>query len=179
MKRILAVGALALMTGSTALAQGGSGSDHSGVGGAGAGVGGSLGLGVPTSGTTGSGGGFGLTVNSVNGVATSFQAGGNVTTTIGTTTVTVPPAAAATVGGALAGNTAAVNSLTTGLTASVGAGPAANLSQALVTLGGAPSFANLVSAVNAYNAAVAALPAGATPPAQLLAARAALQRLSR
>ncbi len=178
MKRIFAVGAMALLIAGTAQAQGGSGSDHSGPGGAGAGVGGSLGAFLPTPSTGGGGMGGGPTGNNVNGVSTSFQAGGNVTTTVGGATVPVPATAAAQVGGTLSGNATQSAAFVSGLSGTIGSGPATALAQALQALGASPSFLTLVAAVNAYNAAVNALPAGAQPPAQLLAARAALQRLS-
>lgn len=185
MKRILAVSAIALLIGGTAQAQGGSGSDFSGPGGAGGGTGGMIGAfipmpgGGPGAGAERGGAGFGPMAANVNGVATSFAAGGNVTTNIGGVSYTVPQAASTLIGQVLLGSGGASTSLTSVLTGSVGAGPAGALAQALATLGGAPTFANLVSAVNAYNAAVAALPAGAPVPAQLLAARAALQRMYR
>lgn len=186
MKRIFAVGAIALLIGGTAQAQtGGSGSGSSGPGGSGAGVGGSIGAfipmpgGGPGVGGEGGGAGGGPMANNVNGVATSFSSGGNVTTNIGGTNVSVPQAASQNVGQILQGNANAASSFTAALTGTIGAGPAGALAQALATLGSAPTFSNLVSAVNAYNAAVAALPAGTAVPAQLLAARAALQRMYR
>lgn len=185
MKRLLAVGAIALLIGGTAQAQSGSGSGASGPGGAGSGTGGMIGAFIPAPGggpgvgAEGGGAGFGPMAANINGVATSFAAGGNVTTNIGGTNVTVPQAASVQVGQMLGGNVAAQSSFTAALTGSVGAVPAAALADALTTLGGAPTFANLLSAVNAFNAAVAALPAGAPVPAQLLAARAALGRMYR
>lgn len=173
MKRILAISALALVISGVAQAQRHAmGSDFSGPGGAGAGAGGTIGAFVPT------GGEKGPSAANVNGVATSFQESGSITTTVGRDTVLVSGAAAALVGGTLAGNPTMASTLTTHLTGSVGAGPAGTLVQALQGLGASPSFANLVVAINAYNAAVAALPAGQQAPAELLAARVALQRLS-
>lgn len=186
MKRILAVSAIALLIGSTAQAQtGGSGSGSSGPGGSGAGVGGSIGAfipmpgGGPGVGAERGGAGFGPMAANVNGVATSFAAGANVTTNIGGVNTPVPQAASQNVGQILGGSTGAASSFTTALTGTIGAGPAGALANALATLGSAPTFTNLVSAINAYNAAIAALPAGAPVPAQLLAARAALSRMYR
>lgn len=185
MKRILAVSAIALLIGGTAQAQGGSGSGHTNPGGGGGGTGGMIGAfipmpgGGPGVGAERGGAGFGPMAANINGVATSFAAGGNVSTNIGGVNTPVPQGASVQVGQMLGGNTGAASSFTAALTGSVGAGPAGALSNALATLGGAPTFTNLVSAINAYNAAVAALPAGAPVPAQLLAARAALGRMYR
>ena len=185
MKRILAVGAMALLIGSTAQAQGGSGSGHTNPGGGGSGIGGMIGAfipalgGGPGVGAERGGAGFGPMAANVNGVATSFAAGANVSTNINGVNTPVPQAASQNVGQILGGSTGALASFTAALAGSIGPGPAGALGNALATLGGAPTFANLVSAVNAYNAAVAALPAGTPVPAQLLAARAALQRMYR
>jgi len=113
----------------------------------------------------------------VNGVATSFAAGANVSTTINGVRVSVPQAASQQVGQVLSGDAGATTAFGTALTGSIGAGPAGALAQALATLGATPTFDNLVAAVAAYNAAVEALPAGTAVPAELLAARAALGRM--
>lgn len=177
MKSILAVGALALVFSGSALAQGGAGSDHTGPGGAGAGVSGTTGAYMPI--LSGSGTGAGPNAANVHGIATSFSSGAAVTMTMGGQTVTVPAAAAATVGSMLLGNTNSTTAFTSSLAGVVGTSAAATLAQALVIVGASPNYGNLLIAVNAYNAAVAALPAGQQPPAALLAARAALLRMYR
>jgi hypothetical protein len=171
------LGAVALLATTTAEAQ--NGSDYSGPGGAGGGVGASLGLGVPsgrggalTRGT--GGGGLSATFRSTT---ASLNSGQPQTLSIGGQSVTVPGSALQQVGAVLGGAspanvTALVRSLAGG---GIGSGPANTLAGALATLGASGgSFVALVAAVNAYNAAVGALPAGQPAPPSLLAVRAAL-----
>jgi hypothetical protein len=173
---------------------GGSGSDFSGPGGAGGGTGGSLGIGVPggnagsgagsTTGTgTGTATGGGAPITGGGGVSTvgsGFARNtGGITLTVGGASVTVPASVVQAVGQTLSAptpqaTTAFVDLLTAG---GVPGAPSSALGQALSALGSTPTFATLVNAVQAYNAAVQALPAGASPPPALLAARAALVQL--
>lgn len=195
MTRMIGVGALLVALAGSVQAQGstgGSGSDFSGVGGAGGGTGGSLGIGVP-GGTSGSGTGTGTGTGGTGGSAPVTGGGGvstvgsslagntgGITLTVGGAQVNVPAAAVQAVGQALATPTpqAAANFVSLLQAGGVPSAPSTALGQALTALGSTPTFANLVSAVQAYNAAVQALPAGAAPPAALLAARAALVQLS-
>jgi hypothetical protein len=180
-----ALGAVALLATATAEAQ--NGSDYSGPGGAGGGIGASLGLGVPLGrggALTGGPGGRGLSAT-FRSTTASLNSGQPQTLSIGGQSVTVPGPALQQVGAVLGGAspanvTALVRSLAAG---GVGSGPANALAGALATLGatlGATggSFAALVDAVNAYNAAVLALPAGQPAPPALLAVRAALGPLA-
>ncbi|MHB1313358.1 MAG: hypothetical protein ACYC3L_15180 [Gemmatimonadaceae bacterium] len=161
MKRILSAGVLALVISGSALAQSGSQSPTSGPGGGGAGVGGMLGAFLPSpSGVGGSGASLGSRMSNVRGNG---------------------PAAVAMreVGGALTGATGAVGTLSASLTSGGVPATAANaLAQALGAFGAAPTLANLQAAVEAYNAAVRATPAGTRPSASMRAARNALRTLS-
>jgi len=91
-------------------------------------------------------------------------------------TVSVPQATGSLISAVLStGSTGSVAALSTALTASgVASGQATVLADALGQLGTSPSFSNVVSAVQAYNAAIAATPPGQTPSPALLAIRAVL-----
>lgn len=91
-------------------------------------------------------------------------------------TVSVPQATGSLISAVLAtGSAGSVAALSTALTASgVASGQATALADALGQMGTSPSFANVVSAVQAYNAAIAATPAGQTPSPAILAIRAVL-----
>lgn len=110
------------------------------------------------------------------GVSVSNPAGG---------TVTVPAAAAQAIANLLSGGRGgaganAVSTLTSLLTAGgIPAGQASGLANALSALGASPNLATLQAAINAYNAAIDALPAGASPPPALLGVRFALASMSR
>lgn len=161
MKRILAASALALMIGSTAQAQGGSGSDFSGPGGAGAGMGGTVGAFMPLP----------------NGMASG--SGINVGNRLAAATGNSPMAQASReVGGVLSGTAGSIGTLVASLTTGgVPSGPANALAQSLSTFSGAPTLANLVLAVQAYNAAVRAMPPGTRASPAMRMARLALIRL--
>lgn len=163
MKNVLSALALVAALASSAVAQS---SEGSGPGGLGGGLGGSLGLGVP--GGVGGGGGLGGAsgfLNATGSVSVNNPAGG---------TVTISQATAQALGAVLSGSSTAEQRQA--LATEIGAGGPA-LVEALVALGSNPSGATRVAAVNAYNAAVDALPAGATPTPALLAARQALAAL--
>ena len=162
MKRILAAGVLGLVLSGSALAQqGGSGSDHTGPGGGGSGLGGNVGAFMPLP----------------NGMASG--SGINVGNRMAAATGNSPMAQASReVGGALTGTAGAVGNLTASLIAGgVPSGPSTSLSQALGTFSGAPTLANLVLAVQAYNDAVRAMPAGTRASPALRMVRLALLRL--
>ncbi|MFZ9898100.1 MAG: hypothetical protein ACO3F5_01525 [Gemmatimonadaceae bacterium] len=88
----------------------------------------------------------------------------------------VPQATGSLISAVLAtGSTGSVSALSTSLTASgLSSGQATALAEALGQMGTSPSFENVVSAVQAYNAAVAATPPGQTPSPAVLAIRAVL-----
>jgi hypothetical protein len=185
MKNILKVSlALALVAASAtaAVAQTDGGSPI----GAGAGVTGSVApLGVPGGNTPGqsgnalSGAGAQGIANaraaflnaSNNGASVPNPAGGNVT---------VPQAAAQALGGVLGGSPtpAQITAVTNALTG-VPAGASGPLVRALAAFGSSANIGTLTTAVNAFNAAVNALPAGAAVPPALLAIRSALAQASR
>ena len=159
MKNVLSALALVAALASSAVAQS---SEGSGPGGLGGGLGGSIGLGVPgnTGGSAGGGlGGAGGFLNATGNVSVNNPAGG---------TVSISQATAQALGAVLSNSSTAAQRQA--LAAEIGAGGPA-LVEALVALGSNPSSATLVAAVNAFNAAVDALPAGATPTPALLAAR--------
>jgi hypothetical protein len=155
MKNVLSALALVAALASSAVAQS---SEGSGPGGLGGGLGGSIGLGVPGGVGGGLGGASGF-LNATGSVSVSNPAGG---------TVTISQAIAQALGAVL--NNSSTAEQRAALAAAIGNGGPA-LVEALVALGSNPSSATLVAAVNAFNAAVDALPAGATPTPALLAAR--------
>lgn len=160
MKNVLSALALVAALASSAVAQS---SEGSGPGGLGGGLGGSIGLGVPgnTGGSAGggAGGAAGAFLNASGSVSVNNPAGGSVS---------ISQATAQALGAVLSNSSTAAQRQA--LATEIGAGGPA-LVEALVALGSNPSSATLVAAVNAYNAAVDALPAGATPTPALLAAR--------
>lgn len=159
MKNVLSALALVAALASSAVAQS---SEGSGPGGLGGGLGGSIGLGVP-----GNTGGVPLGwwrrwsafLNASGSVSVNNPAGGSVS---------ISQATAQALGAVLSSRSTAAQRQA--LATEIGAGGPA-LVEALVAFGSNPSSATLVAAVNAYNAAVDALPAGATPTPALLAAR--------
>lgn len=168
----------------TALAQG-NGSDASGPGGAGGGVSGSLGIGNPGHGNGGNAGGAGggITSGSITGATAGFSNAGSggvqVTNPASGSSITVSQNVAQGLGQVLSGHATGAPAVTGGLTAggAMSSGLAGSLVSALQALGSSPSFANLQSAVTAYNNAVNGLN-GPVPPA-LLAVRAALVNIMR
>jgi len=185
MKQILKVSlALALVAGSAtaAVAQTDGGSPL----GAGGGVTGSVApLGVPGGGATG-GGGNAISGAGSQGLAqarsaflSATGAGATVTNPAGGT-VTVPVAAAQALGGVLGGTPtpAQVTALTNALPG-IPANASGPLVRALAAFGASANTGTLTTAVQAFNAAVNALPAGAPIPPALLAIRSALAQASR
>ena len=82
------------------------------------------------------------------------------------------------VGGVLTGTAGAVGTLVASLIAGgVPSGPSNALAQSLAVFSGAPTLANLVLAVQAYNDAVRAMPAGTRASPALRMVRLALIRL--
>ena len=156
MKNVLSALALVAALASSAVAQS---SEGSGPGGLGGGLGGSIGLGVPGNTGGGAGGAAGAFLNASGSVSVNNPAGDSVS---------ISQATAQALGAVLSSRSTAAQRQA--LATEIGAGGTA-LAEALVALGSNPSSATLVAAVNAYNAAVDALPAGATPTPALLAAR--------
>ncbi len=176
LKKILAALALVAASSSLAMAQ----TDFGSPIGAGAGLGGTV---APFySGTAGSG----LTGTGVSGLNSARNAFANAT---GANVVVTNPAG---------GNVNVPTNLVQALAAVLGGAPSpaqfssvvnslegvpGNLASALVTalqtLGATPNYPNLVRAVQAYNAAIDALPAGTNPSPGLLAIRSALFQASR
>ncbi len=162
MKNVLSALALVAALASSAVAQS---SEGSGPGGLGGGLGGSIGLGVPGNTGGGAGGAAGAFLNASGSVSVNNPAGGSVS---------ISQATAQALGAVLSNSSTAAQRQA--LATEIGAGGPA-LVEALVAFGSNFSSATLVAAVNAYNAAVAALPAGATPTPALLAARQVLAAL--
>lgn len=152
--------------------------------GAGAGVGGAVApLGLPGGNGGGSGGISGAGAQGLANARAAFMnatgGGVNVTNPSGGSVV-LPQAAAQALGAVLGGSPTAAQS--SALATAFGPAPAAQanaLVTALAALGSNASFGALVNAVQAYNAAIDALPAGANPSPALLAARQALFAASR
>ena len=173
-----------------ALAQSGNGSDVTGppggttvtfaplgVPGGAAGGGGGAGGGTPAQGQAGS--------NALSNAGNTLRGGAPVTSPA--TGQTIPAAAASNVGQLISsGSPASVASLTGALQAAgAPSGATSTLAVALAALAGATpgtSFGLIVSALNAFNAFVAAAPAsffaGGTLPAQFLAVHSALSSMS-
>ncbi len=180
-KKLLAALALTAAVSTVGVAQ----TDFGSAIGAGAGLGGAVApLGLPGGG--GPDGTAGLSGVGAQGLANARAAfmnatgGGATVTNPAGGTVVVPQAAAQALGAVLGGSPTAAQSST--LASAFGPTPATQangLVTALAALGRNGSFANLVSAVQAYNAAIDALPAGQNPSPALLAARQALFAASR
>lgn len=178
-KKIFAALALVAASASLAMAQ----TDFGSPIGAGSGLGATISPFVP--GVAGAGTAPGLSGNGAAGlnnarnafgnasganVSVSNPAGGNVN---------VPTNIAQALSGVLGGApTPAQVATVTNSMAGVPAAASSALVSALRTLGATPNYPNLVRAVQAYNAAVEALPAGTNPPAALLAVRSALLQAS-
>lgn len=176
----------ALVTATAAAQTAGAGSDVSGPGGGGGGLGGAIApIGVPSTGggttspTSPTAAPTPAATSAISGLSSSLSsapAGGVTFASPGGGTVTVPQAVAQTLGAVLGGGSpSSVAALTSTLSAGgLGTQSAGALSNALGALGATPNFANYVSAVQSFNAAIASLPAGSTPSPALLAVRAAL-----
>jgi hypothetical protein len=168
-KKLFAAAALVVLASSAAFAQ----TDFGSPVGAGAGLGGTMGMGIPgrnvgavMSGGVNTGGlsaARGAFVGATGGssVTVPNPAGGNVV---------VPPAAAQALGAVLGGSPSAAD--VAGLNQGFGGTAAGNaLVTSLQGLGATPTAAQVRGAIQAYNAAVRALPAGVVPGPALLAAR--------
>lgn len=173
-KNLLAALALTAAVSTVGFAQ----TDFGSALGAGAGVGGAVApLGMPG----GDAGVRGLSGAGSQGLANARAAFMNVTSAGRSVsnpaggTVNLSQAAAQALGAVLGGSPSAAQSsaLATALSP-VPAGAANTLVAALTALGGSGSFGDLVSAVQAFNAAIDAMPAGANPSPAMLAAREAL-----
>ncbi|MBM3899202.1 MAG: hypothetical protein FJ362_03455 [Gemmatimonadetes bacterium] len=180
-QQVVLVAMLASLTVSIAEAQSGGGSDFTGPGGGGGGAGGSVApIGVPVGPPTGpitSAGSAGI-----SGVASTFGnpgAGGLSISNPAGGTVTIAPATARAIAAVLSsGGGAAAPALANLLTAEgMAAGPATALANALAALGTNPSRANLVAAIEAFNAAIDA--GTGAPSPSLLAVRFAIASASR
>ena len=169
-KNFFAAAALVVLASSAAIAQTDFGSPTGAGGGAtgsiatsgipGRSVGTVMSGGVNTAGLGAARGAF-ISATGGSSVTVSNPAGGNVV---------VPPAAAQALAGVLGGSpsTADVAGLNQGFG---GTAAGAQLVTALTTLGANPTSAQVRGAIQAYNAAVRALPAGVVPGPALLAAR--------
>lgn len=170
LKQILGATALVAVTSVVAAAQ----TDFGSPLGAGAGVGGAVApFGVPGAAGAGTAGGLsgGGAIGLNNARATFANAGSNGVTVTNPAggNVNLPQAAAQALGAALGGSASPAQ-----VTALTNAGVPAGLVTALAALGSNPSMGALTRAITAYNAAIDALPAGATPSPALLAVRQAL-----
>lgn len=179
-KKIFAALALVAASSSLAMAQ----TDFGSPIGAGGGLGGTIAPFVP--GLAGSGTAPGLTGNGATGLNNARNAFGNaggpnasVVNPAGGN-VNVPTNVVQALAGVLGGApTPAQISTVTNSMAGVPGATSSALVTALQTLGATPNYPNLVRAVEAYNAAIDALPAGTNPPPALLAVRSALFQASR
>ena len=179
-QQVVRVALFATLTVAVAEAQSGGGSDFTGPGGGGGGAGGSYApLGVPAGapagpisavGSAALGGVAGLFSNpGTGGISVPNPAGG---------TVTVSPATARAIAAVFGGGAEAVQALQNILVGEgVPAGPAGALANALAALGSSPSRANLLGAIEAYNAAVDAGPT--SPSSAMLAIRFVIASASR
>ena len=179
-QQVVRVAMVAALTVSIAEAQG-QGSDFTGPGGGGGGAGGAIApIGVPIGpppgplSPTGSAGVLGVTATFSNpgagGLSISNPAGG---------TVTIAPATARAIASVLSGGgaPAAQNLANLLVGEGVPAGPAGTLANAMAALGANPSRANLVAAIEAFNAAIDSGPSAPSPA--MLAIRFALASASR
>ena len=180
-QQVVRVAMFATLTVAVAEAQSGAGSDFTGPGGGGGGAGGAVApIGVPVGRPTG-----GLSpagALGVSGVANTFGnpgAGGLSISNPAGGTVTVAPATARAVAAVLGGGgaPAAQNLQNVLVGEGVPAGPAGTLANAMAALGANPSRANLVAAIEAFNAAIDA--GAGTPSPAMLAVRFALASASR
>jgi hypothetical protein len=179
-KKIFAALALVAASSTVAMAQ----TDFGSPIGAGGGLGGTIAPFVP--GLAGAGTAPGLTGNGATGLNNARNAFGNaggpnvrlVNPAGGN--VNVPTNVVQALAGVLSGAPSAnqVSVVTNSMTG-VPASTASALVTALTSLGATPNFPNLVRAVQAYNAAIDALPAGTEPPPALAAVRQALFQASR
>jgi hypothetical protein len=169
-KKLFAAVALVALASSAAFAQ----TDFGSPVGAGAGVGGSIApLGIPgrNVGATMSGGVNTAGLGAARGAFIGATGGSSVTiANPAGGTVVVPPAAAQALAGVLGGSPSAAD--VAGLNQGFGGTAAGSaLVTALTSLGASPTSAQVRGAIQAYNAAVRALPAGVVPGPALLAAR--------
>jgi hypothetical protein len=183
LKKVLAAAAISATFASVAMAQ----TDGGGPG-SGGGFGGSVApLGLPGTpaggGTTGRGTLSGPGLSGLAGARANFlnsAAAGLMIPNPAGGQVNVPQPVARALGAVLGGNaTPAQLSAVGGALTGVPAASATALTNALTAFGRSANFATLSAAVSAYNNAVNALPAGATPSPALLAIRNALQAASR
>ena len=175
LKNVLAAAALVAATSAAAAAQ----TDFGSPIGAGGGLGGAVApLGLPGGNNNGAAGNSGVSPAGLANARSAFvnATGGGVTVqNPAGGTVTVPQAAAQALGGVLGGSPTPAQSQA--LTAALGGGaPATALTNALAAMGSNPSIATVTNAVNAFNAAIDALPAGQAPSPAVLAARQAIAR---
>jgi hypothetical protein len=180
-QQVVRVAMFATLTVAVAEAQGGAGSDFTGPGGGGGGAGGAIApIGVPMgppAGPLSPAGSAG-----VSGVAATFGnpgAGGLSISNPAGGTVTIAPATARAIAAVLSGGgaPAAQNLQNVLVGEGVPAGAAGALANALAALSSNPSRANLVAAIEAFNAAVDAGPSA--PSSAMLAIRFALASASR
>lgn len=167
MKRILAVGMLAAVVAATAQGQlTAAGSNFTGPGGGGGGVSSTIGAYVPLS-------GFG-TVATINRVLSGFRgSSAPVNITVGTVTVSVDAATQRSAAGVILG-TVSVASFAATLTG-VPSSEAQALGSAMRSLRGAIQTelaGRMVAVIDAFNAAINAMPTGTPIPPAIIAARA-------
>jgi len=180
-QQIVRLAIIATLTGAVAEAQGGAVSDFTGPGGGGGGAGGAIApIGVPIGPPVGPIAPTGAAA--ISGAASTFGgagAGGVSVSNPAGGTVTVPAATARAIGAVLSGGGApAAQALQNVLVADgVPSGAAGALANALAALGSNPSRANLVAAIEAFNAAIDAGPS--TPSPAMLAIRFAIASASR
>ena len=180
-QQVVRLAMLATLTVAVAEAQSGGGSDFTGPGGGGGGAGGAIApIGVPVGPPVGPIAPAG--VAAILGAASTFGGAGSGGVSVSNPaggTVTVPAATARAIGAVLSGGGApAAQSLMNVLAADgVPMGAAGALTRALATLGSNTSRANLVAAIEAFNAAIDAGPS--TPPPSMLAIRFAIASASR
>jgi hypothetical protein len=180
-QQVVRVVMFATLTVAVAEAQSGAGSDFTGPGGGGGGTGGAVApLGVPMGAPSGPLSSIGS--SALGGAVTLFAgagAGGLSVSNPAGGTVTVPATTARAIASVLSGGGAtAVQNLQNILVGEgVPAGAAGALANALGTLGSNPSRANLVAAIEAFNAAIDA--SSGTPSSAMLAIRFAIASASR
>lgn len=141
------------------------------VSGSGPSLGGSVApFGVPGAGFSGLAGTAGALLSASGGLSVSNPGTGG--------SVAVPANVAQAIGGVLSGNPTPAQ-VATATEAFGGTPAAAALVSALAAMGGNPNPGTVTAAIQAYNAAVQALPAGGSPSPGLLAARSVLAGFTR
>jgi len=180
-QQVVRVAMVATLTVAVAEAQSGAGSDFTGPGGGGGGAGGAVApIGVPLGPPAGPLSPAGSAA--IGGVSSTFAgagAGGLSISNPAGGTVTVPATTARAIAAVLSGGgaPAAQNLQNVLVGEGVPAGPAGSLANAMAALGANPSRANLVAAIEAFNAAIDAGPSSPSPA--MLAIRFALASASR